>query len=65
MDTFHDTNFVVYVRADGHHVGQPGRVERPLASYASYEEARRVQRAWRLRSRDCVIRYEGVAGGGD
>jgi hypothetical protein len=65
MDTVHDTNFVVYVRTDGRHTGEPGRVERPLAAYATYQEARRMQLAWRRRSRDCVIRYVGVSGGGD
>ncbi len=65
MDPVHDTSFVVYARRDGSHAEEPGKVERQLAACATYEEARRIVRAWRQRARDCVIRYEGVAGGGD
>jgi hypothetical protein len=65
MDLVHDTSFVVYVRSDRRHLWEPGRVERPYAAYATYEEARRVQLALRQRARDCVIRYEGISGGGD
>lgn len=65
MDLVHDANFVVYVRTDPGHGEDPATVERPLAACATYEEARQIQRAWRQAAHDCVIRYAGVAGGGD
>jgi hypothetical protein len=65
MDLVHDSNFVVYVRTDPGHGEHPGRVERPLAAFPTYEEARRVQQTCRQAARDCVIRYEGISGGGD
>lgn len=65
MEHTHDTNFVVYVRVDKPHTVPPQARERPLKTCASYSEARRIQQMYRRASRDCVIRYEGITGGGD
>jgi hypothetical protein len=65
MDLVHDSNFVVYMRMDRSHGDDPERGEQPLAVCATYADARRIQRAHRQAARDCVIRYEGIAGGGD
>ena len=65
MDLVHDSAFVVFVRVDRRHEGLPERMERPLATCATYEEARQIQLAYRRASRECVIRYLGIAGGGD
>jgi hypothetical protein len=65
MDLVQDGSFIVYARTDPGHGEQPDRVEWPLATCPTYEEARRIQQAWRRASRDCVIRYEGISGGGD
>jgi hypothetical protein len=65
MDLVQDGTFIVYVRTDPGHGEHPTLVERPLATCPTYEEARRIQQAWRSASHDCVIRYEGIAGGGD
>jgi hypothetical protein len=65
MDTVHDDRFLVFVRADRSHSTPPEDFERYLISCPTYEDARRIQREYRSRSRECVIRYLGPAGGGD
>lgn len=63
MDTG-DDRFVLYLRHgdNGEHVEA---AERPLADFASYEEARQERQRHHSAGRDCVIRYVGTAGGGD
>jgi hypothetical protein len=66
MDMVHENAYAVFVRADRSQPWAPERAERRLASCATYEEARRVLQACRDSGhKECVIRYEGVAGGGD
>jgi hypothetical protein len=66
MDMVHENDFVVFIRADRPHQWEPQRVERPVATCNTYEEARRIQQACRHSlNQECVIRYNGIAGGGD
>lgn len=65
MDNVLDSKFVVYVRLDPSHAVPPNCMERPIFSSASYAEARSVQRKFRRSHQDCVIRFEGITGGGD
>jgi hypothetical protein len=55
--------FVVYVRQLDPRTGRGGEWE--VACYPTREEARRVQRKNRAAGRECVVRFAGVAGGGD
>jgi hypothetical protein len=57
--------FMVYLRLDRTHGQEPEAFERLLTHCSSYEEARRIQREYRLADKECVIRYEGEIGGGD
>jgi hypothetical protein len=61
----HQDGFLVYLRLDRTHGQSPEAFERPLTHCSSYEEARRVQREYRLADQECVIRYQGEVGGGD
>jgi hypothetical protein len=65
MHTVHEDCFVVFVRRVTGSADHPDVVEQRLVSFATYAEARRVQREFRRCARDCVIRYVGPAGGGD
>ncbi len=65
MDYIHETSYVVYVRLDKRHTAPPGALEQPVRTCSSYAEAREVQRLYRRASRECVIRFEGITGGGD
>jgi len=65
MDSVQDNNFIVYVRLDRNHAAQPEGIEQPLKVCSSYAEAREIQRQYRRAYQECVIRYEGVSGGGD
>jgi hypothetical protein len=65
MDSTHEDRFLVFLRSEKCDAAFPERVERPLASCASYAEAQRVRRAHHDHAIDCVIRYVGPAGGGD
>jgi hypothetical protein len=66
MDQAYESCYVVFVRADRSHPWAPQRAERPLASCPTYEEARSIVQRYRvLAHKECVIRYEGVSGGGD
>jgi hypothetical protein len=64
MDLQYD-QFTVYVRTDPSHALSPEEIEIPLASFDTYEDALRAQRAYQLPVRECVIRYQGDTGGGD
>jgi hypothetical protein len=61
----HDDDFTVYVRTDPNHASSPEEIEIPLASFSSYEEALRAQRAYQRPARECIIRFQGDTGGGD
>jgi hypothetical protein len=61
----HNEEFTVYVRTDPSHAMSTEDIEIPLASFSSYEDALRAQRAYQLPARECVIRYQGDTGGGD
>jgi hypothetical protein len=65
MDTVPRDDFVVFIRSDRGDGSSPDAVEWPLASCASYEDARRVREAFADRSGECVIRFLGDTGGGD
>ena len=65
MDLHDDDRFTVYVRMDPSHAPSPEDIEIPLASFCSYEEALRAQRAYQRPARECVIRFQGDTGGGD
>jgi hypothetical protein len=66
MDLTNENGYVVFVRADQSHPWAPERAERRLARCSSYQEAKRIQAAHRVSThQECVIRYEGIAGGGD
>lgn len=64
MDTL-DDRFTVFLR-DSSREGESVEVmERPVATLASYGDARRVCAAYQSEGRDCVIRFAGASGGGD
>jgi hypothetical protein len=65
MDCAREDDFVVFIRSDSGYESAPDSVEWPLASCASYEEARRVRESCSNRTGDCVIRFVGETGGGD
>ncbi len=67
MDTFHDDRFLVLWRLEHCRDGVPeGAGEEPLATCASYEEARNFRRALPgAVAGKCVIRFVGTSGGGD
>jgi hypothetical protein len=65
METAHEDCFVVFVRTRRGDPDAPEIAERPLAACATYEEARQVRRANLKHAPDCVIRFEGLTGGGD
>jgi hypothetical protein len=65
MDLHDDHSFTVFVRTDPSHAASPEEIEIPLASFSSYEEAVRAQRAYQRPVRECVIRFQGDTGGGD
>ena len=70
MDTLYDECFGVFLRANlqpsvAPETLTPETLERPLATYLSYAEARKVQQALHQSDRECVIRFLGTAGGGD
>ncbi len=57
--------FVVFLRGARNPHDPPELVERPVTACASYDEARRIQRFFQRLDQDCVIRFQGNAGGGD
>jgi hypothetical protein len=65
MEPVPDDRFVVFLRHDLSQSDRPDHAERPLIACSSYQEARRIQRQLQHTSRDCVIRYVGLTGGGD
>jgi hypothetical protein len=65
MDAVFEDRFIVFVRHDLGHASRPDHSERPLASCASYAEARSLQRQLLRDSRESVIRFVGASGGGD
>ena len=65
MNFVPEDRFMVFVRDISDCPPPPEAVEQEVDSCASYEEARRVQRAYSASARLCVIRYLGPAGGGD
>jgi hypothetical protein len=65
MTSVPDERYLVFVRADRSDPNPPEEFERYLISCPTYEEARRIQKLYRARAKECVIRYLGPAGGGD
>src|SRR5262249_13338962 len=65
MENVHDTNFVVYLGLDKGHAAPPEALEHPVPACSTYAEAREILNQGRQEAKDCVIRYEGIAGGGD
>ncbi len=65
MENVHDNSFVVYQRLDHSHAATPETRERALSVCSSYAEARQALQQFRQEAKDCVIRYEGISGGGD
>jgi hypothetical protein len=64
MESVHDDRFVVFVR-ERNPDQAPEKVERPVTSCATYAQAHRVKQRWQQAGRECVIRFVGIAGGGD
>jgi hypothetical protein len=65
MDSNVEDSFVVYLRRDRAHDETPEEVERPIATFATYGEARRRLREIQHSARQGVIRFVGQVGGGD
>ncbi|HEX5269396.1 MAG TPA: hypothetical protein VFW33_02865 [Gemmataceae bacterium] len=65
MDRTREDDFVVFMRSDPCDPSSPESIEWPLATCASYEEARRLRDSVSGRNGDCVIRFLGETGGGD
>jgi hypothetical protein len=65
MDLRHDDEFTVFVRTDPMHAPSTEDIEVALASFYSYEDAVRAQRAYQRPQRECIIRFQGDTGGGD
>jgi len=66
MEKANVNGFVVYIRSDRAQSRHPDAIERPLATFESYDEARRARAELRrTEARECVIRFEGDVGGGD
>jgi hypothetical protein len=65
MEGVFEDRFIVFLRHDLGHANRPDHTERPLATCASYADARRVQRQLLQESRESVIRFVGPSGGGD
>jgi hypothetical protein len=67
MDKIHEDRFILVLRSDPNHLKSSSEtVEHPLASCASYAEARRIRDALHgTATGECVIRYFGPTGGGD
>jgi hypothetical protein len=60
-----DDRYVVLLRSDWHAEDEPQEAEKPLGVYATYGEAHTAQQHFRKAGYDCVIRFDGPAGGGD
>jgi hypothetical protein len=65
MNTSCEEDYVVFMRGRGIVGDDPMDAERELAHCATYEEAEWVRQENETRSRKCIIRYLGPAGGGD
>ena len=65
MEAVPDDRFVVFALTEQPQPALPETVEQEVQSCATYEEARRVRRAYHAAGRDCIIRFVGTAGGGD
>jgi hypothetical protein len=65
MDCTREDDFVVFIRSDPGDLSAPETLEWPLASCATYEEAKRLRDSVSARNGDCVIRFLGETGGGD
>jgi hypothetical protein len=65
VDLFQDDRFAVFAHVEPKTPERPDQSERPLATCATYAEARRIQREFLRACRICVVRYVGPAGGGD
>jgi hypothetical protein len=65
VESVHEDGFMVFVRMARRASELPQPPEEPLAVCSTYEEARQYCRGSQGRMRDCVIRYVGLAGGGD
>jgi hypothetical protein len=65
MDPGIQDGFLVYARTRPTHADRPEEAEEPLDCYPSYEEAHAACRDLRRQGRDCVVRFQGQAGGGD
>ncbi len=65
MDCTREDDFVVFIRSDPGDKSDPERLEWPLASCATYEDAKRLRDSVSARNGDCVIRFLGETGGGD
>jgi hypothetical protein len=57
--------YVVFLRGESDRIYFPEAAERPISACATYGEARRIQRLFQRMDHECVIRYQGDAGGGD
>jgi hypothetical protein len=65
MDFTQDDRFVVFLRHDRSSSARPDAAEKPLRTCSTYQEARQIQRRFLQEEKECIIRYVGLAGGGD
>jgi hypothetical protein len=67
MDAVHEERFLVFLRPEkSPSQAEAESAEQPLASCASYADARRIRQSLtHFGLGECVIRYVGPAGGGD
>ena len=65
MDSVNDDRYLVFVRADPSLGERPDSSEYPVATCATYGEARYLRKICHEAGRSCAIRYVGPAGGGD
>jgi hypothetical protein len=60
-----DDRFTVFLRDPVDHTSAGEGREHPIASVASYGEARRVSQTYQRAGHQVVIRFDGPSGGGD
>jgi hypothetical protein len=60
-----DDRFTVFLRESTDEMLSVEVREQPVATLASYGEARRVCQSYQRAGHDCVIRFAGPTGGGD
>jgi hypothetical protein len=65
MESLHENCFVVFKRHQGRQAINPELAEEPLGSCGTYAEAKEILDQLHRDNLHGVIRYQGLAGGGD